>query len=64
AVRDSLELKRCHLGAYDAGEVHRHSLRRRKTATKFHKNGCCKSAGEVQARLRLYTLANCRTHET
>ncbi|MDP0589519.1 MAG: hypothetical protein QS748_10155 [Candidatus Endonucleobacter bathymodioli] len=32
-----LELKRCHRGAYDAEKDHRHSLRRRKTATKFHK---------------------------
>jgi len=33
----SLELMRCHRGAYDAEEAHRHSLQKRKTATKFHK---------------------------
>ena len=33
----SLELKRCHLGAYYAEEAHHHRLQRRKMATKFHK---------------------------
>jgi len=32
----SLDLMRCYRGAYDAEEAHRHSLQKRKTATKFY----------------------------